>query len=387
MKKIIFKKLSNEILIFFLISSLALTLIVWVIQAVNYLDIVTEDGHSFGVYFKYTILSLPKIFSQLLPFTFFLSIFYIINLYEEKNQLLVYWTHGVTKKEFIDNIIKFSLIFLIMQLLLTLIIAPYTNNKSRSFIRASTLDFFPNLIKPKKFIDTVENLTIFIDSKDKKGFYKNIILKDITNINNVQTIIAQTGKIISNNGQKMLLLNNGQIIQTNSKKEITTFNFEETQFDLSKYSTKTTTFPKIQEQDTTKLLLCTKYLLDNLDVKLEMKNLTCEKSFLRNLIQELFKRMYLPFYIILMALAPSLLVLRSKNTPYYSTFKTIVFIFGVVFLVILDSFSVEIRGKPLSLNDFVQEILSFERLLIFHDDVAAWHWPLSRLPLEPFAFV
>jgi len=334
MKKIIFKKLSNEILIFFLISSLALTLIVWVIQAVNYLDIVTEDGHSFGVYFNYTALSLPKIFSQLLPFIFFLSVFYIINVYEEKNQLLVYWTHGVSKKEFIDKIIQFSFTFLIIQLLLTIIVVPHTNNKSRSFIRASTLDFFPNLIKPKKFIDTVENLTIFIDSKDENGFYKNIILKDITNINNVQTIIAQTGKIVSNDYKKILLLNNGQIIQTNSKKEITTFNFEETQFDLSKYSTKTTTFPKIQEQDTTKLLLCTKYLLDNLDVKLEMKNLTCEKSFLRNLIQELFKRMYLPFYIILMALAPSLLVLRSKNTPYYSTFKTIVFIFGVVFLVI-----------------------------------------------------
>ena len=80
MKKIIFKKLSNEILIFFLVSSLALTLIVWVIQAVNYLDIVTEDGHSFGVYFNYTSLSLPKLFSQLLPFVFFLSVFYIINL-------------------------------------------------------------------------------------------------------------------------------------------------------------------------------------------------------------------------------------------------------------------------------------------------------------------
>ena len=99
MKKIIFKKLSNEILIFFLIFSVAITLIVWVIQAVNYLDIVTEDGHSFSVYFNYTLLSLPKIFSQLLPFIFFLSVFYIINLYEEKNQLLIYWTHGVTKIE------------------------------------------------------------------------------------------------------------------------------------------------------------------------------------------------------------------------------------------------------------------------------------------------
>ena len=334
MKKIIFKKLLNEILIFFLVSSLALTLIVWVIQAVNYLDIVTEDGHSFGVYFKYTILSLPKIFSQLLPFTFFLSIFYIINLYEEKNQLLVYWTHGVTKKEFIDNIIKFSLIFLIMQLLLTLIIAPYTNNKSRSFIRASTLDFFPNLIKPKKFIDTVENLTIFIDSKNSKGDYENIILKDKTNINNIQTIIAQTGKIVSVNDQKVLLLNNGQIIQTNAKKEITTFNFKETQFDLSKYSTKTTTYPKIQELETEKIILCTKSLLEDSREELLFDDLQCKKGFLDSLIQELFKRIYLPFYMMLIALTSSLLVLKSKNTLHYSTFKTVVFLIGMLFLII-----------------------------------------------------
>jgi lipopolysaccharide export system permease protein len=334
MKKIIFKKLSNEILIFFLIFSLALTLIVWVIQAVNYLDIVTEDGHSFGVYFNYTALSLPKIFSQLLPFAFFLSVFYIVNLYEEKNQLLVYWTHGVTKKEFIDIIIKFSLSFLIMQLLLTTIIAPYTNDKSRSFIRASTLDFFPNLIKPKKFIDTVENLTIFIDSKNSEGDYVNIILKDSTNNNNVQTIIAQTGKIVTINNQKVLLLNNGKIIQANSKKEITTFNFKETQFDLSKYSTKTTTYPKIKELETVKLIRCLDNLLSGSKKELLFKDLQCKKNFIGSLIQELFKRLYFPFYILLMALTSSLLVLKSKNTPNYSTFKTIVFLIGVLFLIV-----------------------------------------------------
>ena len=334
MKKIIFKKLANEILIFFLISSLALTLIVWVIQAVNYLDIVTEDGHSFKVYFSYTFLSLPKLFSQLTPFVFFLSVFYIINNYEEKNQLLVYWTHGVTKKEFIDKIIKFSLFFLILQLLLSTLIVPYTNNKSRSFIRASTLDFFPNLIKPKKFIDTVENLTIFINSKNEKGDYENIILKDKTDINNVQIIIAQTGKIFSINGSKLLLLNNGQIIQINSEKEITTFNFKETQFDLSKYSTKTTTFPKIQELETAKLIKCTKSLLDGSNKELLFTNLICKKGFLDSLIQELLKRMYLPIYIVLMGLTSSLLVLKSKNSSHYSNFKTIVFLAGVLFLVI-----------------------------------------------------
>jgi lipopolysaccharide export system permease protein len=333
MKKIIFKKLSNEILIFFLISSLALTLIVWVIQAVNYLDIVTEDGHSFKVYFNYTALSLPKLFSQLLPFVFFLSVFYTISVYEERNQLLVYWTHGVTKKQFINKIVQFSLIFLILQLLLSAIIVPYTSDKSRSFIRASTLDFFPNLIKPKKFIDTVENLTIFIDSKNKNGDYNNIILKDNTDKDNVQTIIAQNGKIISINNKKILLLNNGKIIQTNFKKEITTFNFDETQFDLSKYSSKTTTFPKIQELETAKLIQCTKSLLNDSNEELLFEDLVCRKNFFDNLVQELFKRIYLPFYIILMALTSSMLVLKSKNTPNYSIFKTTVFLIGMIFLI------------------------------------------------------
>ena len=51
MNKLIFRKLSWDILVFFMVASLGITLIVWVIQAVNYLDFVSEDGHSFKVYF------------------------------------------------------------------------------------------------------------------------------------------------------------------------------------------------------------------------------------------------------------------------------------------------------------------------------------------------
>jgi lipopolysaccharide export system permease protein len=140
--------------------------------------------------------------------------------------------------------------------------------------------------------------------------------------------------IVANKDEKILLLNNGQIIQTNLKKEVTTFNFEETQFDLSKYSSKTTKTPKIQELSTAKLFLCTKNLLNNLEINLKIKNLNCKKDIFKDLIQQLFQRMYLPFYIILMALTSSLLVLKSKNTLHYSSFKTMVFLIGVLFLVI-----------------------------------------------------
>ena len=190
------------------------------------------------------------------------------------------------------------------------------------------------MIKPKKFIDTVKNLTIFIDSKSKEGFYKNVILKDNTDKNNLQTIIAQNGKIVLINNQKVLLLNNGQVIQTNSKKEITTFNFKETQFDLSKYSSKTTQFPKIQELETVRLIKCTRSLLRDLNKEIFLEDLICNKNILNNLINELFKRIYSPFYILLLALASSLLVLKSKNTHNYTTFKTIVFLIGITLIII-----------------------------------------------------
>ena len=336
MKKIIFNKLQKEIFLFFLISSIALTLIIWVIQAVNYLDIVTEDGHSFKVYFLFTLLSLPKIFSQSLPFVFFLSVFYIVSDYEDKNQLLIYWSYGVNKLQVINQIIQLSLIFVIFQIIFSTIAVPYAQDKSRSYIRSSNLDFFPNLIKPKKFIDTVKGLTIFIDEKNEDGSFSKILLKDETNRNNVQIIIAEKGNIILKDNKKMLLLNNGEILKVNKNNKTTSFNFRTTQFNLENYSSKTTKTPKVQEIATIDLIKCFVFLKKNLDTSVVIRSLNCNSNFLKNIYQELFKRMYLPVYIALIGLIASLILLKSKNTPGYFSFKIKIFLTGIFFIILSD---------------------------------------------------
>ena len=73
MKKLLFQKLIKDITKFFIITTFAVSLIVWVIQAVGFLDFVTEDGHSLLVYFSYSILSYPKILHRIIPFIFFIS--------------------------------------------------------------------------------------------------------------------------------------------------------------------------------------------------------------------------------------------------------------------------------------------------------------------------
>jgi lipopolysaccharide export system permease protein len=211
---------------------------------------------------------------------------------------------------------------------------PDTQNKARSYIRNSNIDFFPSLIKPRKFIDTVEDLTIFVNAKDDNETLRNIVLKDNINKKASQIIIAKNGKIVQSNNNKFLVLNKGKIININNQGRATIFNFKKTEFDLNKFSTKTTTFPKVQEQSTLKLFNCA-HSLTNQNIKFTYyKNMHCEKSYLKNIKQELLKRIFLPLYLPLLALVACFLIIKSKDNHEYTHFKFKLFLIGIIFLII-----------------------------------------------------
>ena len=90
MEKLIFKKIIKDISLFLFVSITCVATIVWIIQAVNYLDLVSDDGHSLKVYFSYTLFSLPKILSNILPFMFMISLFYVIINYEINNSIIYF---------------------------------------------------------------------------------------------------------------------------------------------------------------------------------------------------------------------------------------------------------------------------------------------------------
>ena len=339
MKKLIFKKFAKDVFQFFLLVSISISLIVWVIQAVNFLDIVTEDGHGFKVYFLYTLLSLPKIFSKILPFIYFISLFYIILKYENENELIIFWTIGIKKIEFVNVLLKFSIFYLILQLLFTTYIVPTTLDKARSYIRGSNVDLFSSIIQEKKFIDVVKDLTIFVEEKNINGELKNIFLKEKIGENEYQTIIAKEGKIKKYDIKTTLLLFDGKIINNNNKK-INSFEFSKTEINLSKFTTKTTTHPKIQEIGTYDVLACIVRLknfnnayISNVFITNKKLN-NCIAENLKDTFQEIFKRLVSPLYLLTLSLIACLIIIKSKDDYEYFKHKFSLFILGVITIII-----------------------------------------------------
>ena len=343
-KKLIFKKFFLDNTYFFLVCIASLSVIVWVIQAVNFLDFVTEDGHGLGIYFKYTLLNLPKIISRLMPFIFFVAVFHTINKSEDNNELKIFWINGIDKKEFANAFLKYSIIYLVIQIVLNSLIVPLSQNKARTYIQLSSIDFFPSLINERKFIDTVDKLTIYVEEKGSNNDYKNIFLKDSKNKDSIKIIQAEKGLLINNDDERSLKLFNGKIININ-KQNINSFDFKTTIFDLSSYLTKSITDFKIQEKDSFKLINC--YINFHMLGKSSYYHiLDCNKESLNILQQELLKRLIKPFYYISLVLSACFLFLFSKENFNQKYFRSIIFLVGTVILVISE-LSISLASKNL----------------------------------------
>ena len=346
MKNRIYKYFFFEFLHYFTIVLFALTSVIWTIQAVNFLDLVTDDGHAFQVYLKYSSLTVTKILTKLIPFSFLIASILTILKLEKDNELIILWTSGLNKIHIVNLVFKISILVMLLQLIMANLINPESLNFSRKIIKNSQLDFVPSLLKERQFNDTVKGLTIFVDKKNVDGKYENIFIRDegnvLTNIsNNTSTIFAKSGYVTNDEKKLVLIDGNIQKIEGDNSDSVSIIKFKKTEVNLSGISTKTISETKIQETSTVFLINC-------LDEKMETKH-NCNDSdkSIKDTKIELNKRFGMPVFIPLIGLICCFLLTSRKDKKRYSFYKYIFFIFGFTILVTSE---ITVRYSGISLN-------------------------------------
>ena len=346
MKKILFRKLIVDYLKFTMVALMLASIVIWVFQAVNYLDIMIEDGRDYLVYLKFTILSFPKIISKILPFVIFFSIFYVTTKYEQNNELIIYWNFGVSKIQIVNYILKFSILIMLFQIFLTSYIVPATQDTARSFLRSSTINFYGNFVKPKKFNDTIKGVTIYSERKDKNGVLYNLYLKKELGNNEFQITIAKSGEFKEILKTPVLVLYEGSTISAKND-EYSNITFSKSDFILSNFETNTTTYKKTQELSSKNLIKCIINFYQKEIFVSEIEN--CELINLANILKEFYKRFIIPLYIPILTLIPFILLIISKENSKYQRFKFVTFLIGF-FVILFSETSIKIISDLLIKN-------------------------------------
>jgi len=359
MKNIIFKKLLTDCLIFFTIALFSSSLVIWILQAVNFLDIIIEDGRNYDVYLKFSLLNFPRIISKLIPFVFFFSFFFVLTKYELSNEMIIFWNFGISKIKVIEVFLIFSLTIMIFQIFLSSLLVPLSQDKARSFLRNSEANVFESFIKPKKFNDTIKDVTIFSEAKEADGSLKNIYLKKNLSNKNFQITYAKKGELKKMNNSPVLILFDGETISSNDNK-ISSFKFVQSDFNLGNTETNATTYIKTQETSTKKLIRCIFYLkkeLANSNEEIFIEN--CSNSNLKNIYKEISKRFFSSFYIPLLMMIALLVILKSKETINYLKYRIYIFILGILTIVIS-----ELSLRFISLEIYQNLIVSFLPIIV-----------------------
>ena len=335
MKKILFRKLLSDYMRFLLLALVSTSVVIWVFQAVNYLDIMIEDGRDYLVYLNFTLLSFPKILSKIFPFALFFTLFYVTIKYELNNELMIFWNFGVHKIHLVNFIFKFSIILLLAQILFTSFIVPKSQDLARSFLRSSTVNFYGNFIKSQKFNDTIKGVTIYSEKKDKNGNLYNLYLKKEIGKDEFQITYAKKGEFKEIGNNPILVLFEGATI-TSKDNNVTNISFSKSDFSLSNLESNTTTYKKTQELSSLKLVECSKnyFKLDKENFETNSKNIeNCSTENISNIFKELYKRFVIPFYIPLLSLIPFILILTSKESLNFNKVRIFTFLIGLLAII------------------------------------------------------
>ena len=328
----IYQNFIKEILKTFLVILFGLTIIAWTVRAVNFLDLIVENGYSIFTYFQYSLLNIFAILSKFIPLSFLLALIIFIVKQIQENELIILWTSGVKKIKIVNLFFITSILILFFYIFFSIFLTPLTLNKSRSILGKTGIESFLPTVRVQQFNDSFKGFTFLIEKRVDNEI-KNVFLHDSSNIfnnltadqseNDSVSIMAQEGIV---QGKQMLLFN-GQIISSKKdKSENKGIKFEQLNIDLNKLQTDTIKQPKLQETPTLDLLRCVFGLKSRGIFK-------CEEKDKAEIVTNLNRRIFLPLYIPVISLICSLLLIKnvSKKNFFYNKYS----IFFICFIILL----------------------------------------------------
>ena len=296
----------------------AFGLIIWITQAVRLLDLIGEEGNSITTYFLYILSILPKFFSRISIIIFFISFVVTISKFEEHNELRALWFSGLEKKKFINYLLKSTVIFVLILIIIRCFIVPYFSNYSRYLLLNTGVGAIGPLLKQNNFNNPLKKITIYVGKKNQINELEDIILfEDDANIK--KTIVAKSGVVINENNKNLLVLVEGSIQEDRKDRKISILDFDKITLDLRQYSKKTVDYYKFNEMFFLELV---KRSNNKKDVQLS------------NIVGELNDRIVMPLFIPSLVLLACFLIITNKEVINNNLLKIIIFVYGILILII-----------------------------------------------------
>lgn len=218
-----------------LMITLTLTGIIWLTQALRFIDFIINRGLSVFEFVRVTGLLLPSLFVIVVPVAGFLSTLFAYQRLSQDSELVVMEASGLSPWKIALPAVFMALGFTFFVYLNTLWLVPASKrefNNLQAFLRSN---YSSVMLQEEVFNTPVPGLTVYIRERTNDNILRGILVHDNRVKTHAVTMMAEEGRLVSTGATPSFILMRG-MRQEEKGGRISWLDFDRYNVDLSFYA-------------------------------------------------------------------------------------------------------------------------------------------------------
>lgn len=192
-----------------LVITASLTGIIWLTQALRFIDFMISRGLSAIDFVYLTGLMVPSLLMIILPVSLLLAVLYIYNRLMGDSELVVFSAVGISRLQLAYPVMMVGGACMLVTYLLSLYLMPLANQKFRD-IRVYFRDQYASVLLQEDVFNTpIDGLTVYVRERDASDMMYGILIQDNRDPAHIVTMMAESGKMEQSSGGPRFLLKDG----------------------------------------------------------------------------------------------------------------------------------------------------------------------------------
>lgn len=230
---------------------------VWVVQALTKVNLVTDTGQSIGSFLYLSLLILPAIVPIVMPFAVLIGTAQTLNTMNTDSELAVIHGVGTPKIMIYRPIMIVAAIAAAITLIFGNFIEPSSRQTARQLVSDARADLLSLLIQEGSFRQIDTNLYMQVSKRSAGGVLNGLFIADSRDPALDMVYYAKEGSLLKRDDANLLLMTDGEIHRRAVKDgQVSVIRFTSYAFDLSEFSS-AGSLPQLLPKDQT-----TAYLLN-----------------------------------------------------------------------------------------------------------------------------
>lgn len=214
-----------------------ITCVIWLTQALHYLDLIINRGQSATTFVYLTMLIVPSLLVIILPLAFFSGALYALSRLSSESELVVMASAGFSRAQLAVPVLLAAGIAMALTWACSLYLMPAGQRALNEKLFSISANISTSLLNEGMFNTPVKGLTVFIREIDSDGGFHGALVHDNRDPKSAITYLAVSGRIVQTPAGARLVMADGTIQRTaKGGARLNVLKFQRYVFDLDQFT-------------------------------------------------------------------------------------------------------------------------------------------------------